>query len=304
MLQRVDSARERLSEVMDLEQLASTQDDFGDMSSDLDVAAKLVADIEAATLFVNEEDERPAVCHLRAGQGGTEACDWVAMLLRMYGRWAPTEGLRLEVMSAAQGSAAGYSEALFVVEGHHAHGWMRSEHGVHRLARVSPHGRKGLVHTSFASMDVSPLVVDTGEVADLARGEVRIDTYRGSGPGGQHRNVRDTAVRATHLPTGVVASCERSQHRNKERALQLLASRVQTFEDERGRQASNVRRADQRPASFGSQVRSYTLHPHRTVVDHRTGCRSTNTEVVLNGNLRFLMQAWLLSARGRAQASP
>ena len=258
--------------------------------------------IESEVLFANELDEmQPAVCHLRAGQGGTEACDWVAMLLQMYGRWAAAEGLQLEVMSAADCTESGYSEVAFTVRGHRAYEWLRSEHGVHRLARVSPHGKNGRVHTSFASMDVAPLAAESCVEQRLARGEVRIDTYRGSGPGGQHRNTRDTAVRATHLPTGVVASCERerSQHRNKERALQMLASRVQALQDEQTCQATRP----QPPASFGSQIRSYTLHPHSTVVDHRTGVKAPDAETVLDGGLRPLMEAWLLSSHGRPQGA-
>ena len=277
----------------------STEEDLNAVSAEVAAFDKIVARLEVEAMFTDEQDERPAVCHLRAGQGGTEACDWVAMLLRMYERWTSSQGLRLEVASATKGPMAGYSEVMFVIRGRHALGWMRSEHGVHRLARVSPHGKAGRIHTSFAAMEVVPLVAESDTEAPLARGEVRLDTYRGSGPGGQHRNVRDTAVRATHLPTGLVTSCERerSQHRNKERAVQLLAARVRAFEGEQERQALHARLSARPSASFSSQVRSYTLHPHRTVVDHRTGCKGIDPEMVLNGNLRFLMEAWLLSAR-------
>lgn len=291
---------------MELASLASTKEDLDEVATETLALGKIVAELEASTMFAGERDDRPAVCYLRAGQGGTEACDWVAMMLRMYERWAPAHGFQLNVASATKGSEFGYSEVMFILRGHRAYGWMRSEHGVHRLARVSPHSKAGRVHTSFAAVEVVPLVAASETMAPLARGELRFDTYRGSGPGGQHRNTRDTAVRATHFPTGLVASCEseRSQHRNKERAVRLLTSRVRALEGDRERQASEARREGQAAASFGSQARSYTLHPHKMVIDHRTGFKSADATTILNGELRPLMESWLLSPHSRSHITP
>lgn len=246
--------------------------------------------MEAQWRFAGEHADRDAICRISAGQGGTEACDWVGMLFRMYRQWAPRCGLGLETLAATDAPAGGYSGVEFVVDGRNAYGWMRSEHGVHRLARQSPHSAQSKLHTSFASVEVVPAGRDdpSGSVPPIDRSEVRIDTYRGSGPGGQHRNTRDTAVRATHIPTGITARStrERSQHRNRRTALAVLAARVQAAETQTAAPPRPV------PAAFGRQIRSYTLHPYRLVKDHRTKHQTPDTAGVLDGDIDAFMQAW------------
>ena len=294
-VQRVVRVGEAVADLEELVMLATTDSEQRGLDSTISATVTALMELELEAMFTGDHDHRPAVCRLQAGQGGVEANDWTGMLLRMYARWASLHGLHMEITSSAKGSEAGYSSAEFVVVGDHAYGWMRSEHGVHRLARVSPHGNEGKVHTSFSALQVSPLLDEMAKTPRLMESDVRVDTYRGSGPGGQHRNVTDSAVRLTHRPTGLVVRCEneRSQRRNKDEAMRLLTSKLAALEAESIQRAIDARRAGQPTAGFGSQARSYTLHPYKMVKDHRTGFKTHDADGVLNGEIRPLMEALL-----------
>ena len=259
--------------------------------------------LEESLLFVGEHDAFPARCRLKAGAGGTEAQAWTEILFRMYERCVERNGLRLVDVSPMKGSEAGCTQIDFTVEGTHAYGLMRSEHGVHRLSRVSPFGKLGKRQTSFSSVEVVPLLPEKDSGVSVSGTDVRIDTFRGSGPGGQHRNVTDSAVRVTHLPTGHVTTCqsERSQHQNKQRALRALTDTLQGIEDTTALEALRSLAGDKGTAAFGHQIRSYVLHPYRMVKDHRTGHTDHDAVAVLAGGVIPFMHAWLrYSARAKA----
>ena len=235
-------------------------------------------------------DLREAACRVTAGQGGIEARHWVEAVVRMYSRWAKRAGLSMRVTDIHR-AAGGLARAEFVMQGDQAWLRMSGEQGVHRFARVSPRGN-GKTHTSFVSVDVAALDTPACQRAPICRSDLRVDTFRGSGPGGQHRNVTDSAVRVTHQPSGLVVSCqsERSQHQNRRTALRILAARL----EQRARDAAQPEPS--RGASFGMQSRTYSLHPRAMVKDHRSGHSSTDVQAVLDGDLEEFFEAWLLAS--------
>jgi peptide chain release factor 2 len=252
--------------------------------------------LQEEALFTGEYDAGDAVVTIHSGEGGTDAQDWAEMLLRMYLRWAERRGFRAELLEASPGEEAGLKSATFTVAGENAFGTLKAERGVHRLVRLSPYDQAHRRHTSFAQVIVSPLIADDVEL-EIADEELRIDTYRASGAGGQHVNKTDSAVRITHLPTGIVVQCqnERSQTSNKQTALRLLKSRLLELEQER-REAELAReRGAVQDTGFGSQIRSYVLHPYQLVKDHRTEHETGNTQAVLDGDLDALIHAYLLA---------
>ena len=251
--------------------------------------------LEESLLFSGQHDAFPARCRLKAGAGGTEAQAWTETLFRMYERCAERNGLRLVGVSSLKGSEAGCTQVDFTVEGTHAYGLMRSEHGVHRLSRVSPFGKLGKRQTSFSSVEVVPVLPEKSSEVSMSDADVRVDTFRGSGPGGQHRNVTDSAVRVTHIPTGRVTTCqsERSQHQNKQRAMRTLTDTLQGLEDAATLKALRSLAGDKGTAAFGHQIRSYVLHPYRMVKDHRTGHTDHDAAAVLAGEVAPFMHAWL-----------
>jgi peptide chain release factor 2 len=252
--------------------------------------------LQEEALFTGEYDGGDAVVTVQAGEGGTDAQDWAEIVLRMYLRWAERRGFRAEVLEASAGEEAGLKSATFTVAGENAYGTLKAERGVHRLVRLSPFDQAHRRHTSFAQVIVSPLIPDDGEV-EIAEEDLRIDTYRASGAGGQHVNKTDSAVRITHLPTGIVVQCqnERSQTSNKQTALRLLKSRLVEVEQER-REAELAReRGAVQDTGFGSQIRSYVLHPYQLVKDHRTDHETGNTQAVLDGDLDSFIHAYLLA---------
>lgn len=255
--------------------------------------------LELRAMFVGEFDERDAVCQLKSGEGGTDSQDWAELLLRMYRRWAERRDFELEVTAVSAGNEAGLSSVDFLVRGRYAYGWLRSEHGVHRLVRISPFNSEGKRQTSFTALDVAPFFEAADDEFELDVKELRIDTYRSSGAGGQHVNVTDSAVRVTHLPTGIVTSCqnERSQHQNKERALQMLTAKLAALDRERRDAEIAEIRGEQHNVGFGSQIRSYVMHPYRLVKDLRSGHSTGNMEGVLDGDLDPFMAAWLRWSR-------
>jgi peptide chain release factor 2 len=252
--------------------------------------------LQEDALFTGEYDAGDAVVTIHAGAGGTDAQDWAEMLLRMYLRWSENRGVATEVLEASPGEEAGLKSATFTARGENAYGRFKAERGVHRLVRLSPFDQAHRRHTSFAQVIVAPLLSDDGEL-EIDEGELRIDTYRASGAGGQHVNKTDSAVRITHLPTGIVVQCqnERSQTSNKQTALRVLRSRLAELrEEEREAELARERGAAQ-DTNFGSQIRSYVLHPYQQVKDHRTDFEVGNAQGVLDGDLDGFIHAYLLA---------
>jgi peptide chain release factor 2 len=252
--------------------------------------------LQEQALFTGEYDSGPAVVGVHAGAGGTDSQDWAQMLLRMYERWADGRGYKVELLEQTPGEEAGLKSATFTLAGENAYGIMQAEKGVHRLVRLSPFDSAHRRHTSFAQLEVSPLVEDDVDL-EIDESDLRIDTYRSQGAGGQHVNKTDSAVRLTHLPTGLVVQCqnERSQLQNKAQAMRILKSRLIEREEELRRQALAKERGEAQDISFGSQIRSYVLHPYTMVNDHRTNIKIGNAQAVLDGDLDGLIHAYLLS---------
>ncbi len=285
----------------DLSALFTLADEEGDQSlaPELDVAIiELEAqldEIELLALLGGEHDENDAVCEVHSGAGGTDACDWAEMLLRMYQRWAERRGFEVQLIEATDGGAAGISSATFEVKGRHAFGFLQAERGVHRLVRISPFDTQSRRHTAFASLSVVPLFEEVSDEVEIDEKDLRIDTYRSSGAGGQHVNVTDSAVRITHLPTGSVVACqnERSQHQNKERAMKMLAAKLADLQRTEREAEMGVLAGEQREVAWGSQIRNYVLHPYQQVKDLRTSLEIGNVDAVLDGDIDAFMEAFL-----------
>ena len=254
---------------------------------------------EVKKMLGGEHDRKNAIVTIHPGAGGTESQDWAEMLLRMYLRWAERRGFKKEIVDLQPGDDAGIKDATITITGEYAYGLMLAEAGVHRLVRISPFDQAARRHTSFASVFVWPELPDDIDIV-IEDKDIRIDTYRSSGAGGQHVNVTDSAVRITHLPTGIVTSCqnERSQHRNKDVAMRVLKAKL--FDLKLKEQQAELDRlgGEKRDIAFGSQIRSYVLHPYRMVKDHRTGVESGNTDAVLDGDLDPFIEAELLRQAG------
>jgi peptide chain release factor 2 len=277
----------------------------GDMADEIEASIaplqRELARLQEDALFDGEYDAGDAVVTVHAGTGGTDAQDWAEILLRMYLRWAADRGFETELVEASPGEEAGLKSATFTVKGENAYGVLKAERGVHRLVRQSPFDQAHRRHTSFAQVIVSPLLADDVDV-DVDESDLRVDTYRASGAGGQHVNKTDSAVRITHLPTGIVVQCqnERSQSSNKQTALRILKSRLVEHEQERREAELAKERGAAQEIGFGSQIRSYVLHPYQLVKDHRTEHETGNTQAVLDGQLDEFVHEYLLAkAAGR-----
>ena len=261
---------------------------------------------ELEALLNGEADANDTFVEIHAGAGGTESCDWASMLARMYVRWAETKGYDVELESETAGDEAGIRSATYRIGGHNAYGWLKSESGVHRLVRISPFDSSARRHTSFSSVWVYPVVDDNIEIT-IPDNEIRIDTFRSSGAGGQHVNTTDSAVRITHLPTGiVVTSSMKSQHQNREAAMNALRSRLYQLELDRRNEAINAQHDAKGDAGWGNQIRSYVLHPYQMVKDLRTGEETSDTQGVLDGDLDAFMAATLamdVAGKSRAEAN-
>jgi peptide chain release factor 2 len=279
-----------------LEQAAEDPAWRDELDGALDRLGREIGMLQEQALFTGEYDSGPAVVGVHAGAGGTDSQDWAQMLLRMYERWADGRGYKVELLEQTPGEEAGLKSATFTLTGENAYGIMQAEKGVHRLVRLSPFDSAHRRHTSFAQLEVSPLVEDDVDL-EIDESDLRIDTYRSQGAGGQHVNKTDSAVRLTHLPTGLVVQCqnERSQLQNKAQAMRILKSRLIEREEELRREALAKERGEAQDISFGSQIRSYVLHPYTMVNDHRTNIKIGNAQAVLDGDLDELIHAYLLS---------
>jgi peptide chain release factor 2 len=254
-----------------------------------------MAETELAQILGGADDRRNAIVTLHPGAGGTEAQDWAEILLRMYLRWSDRHGYRKEILEYQPGEEAGLKSVTFNVEGDYAYGYLKAEAGIHRLVRISPFDANSRRHTSFASVFVYPEVDDTIKV-EVDEADLRVDTYRSSGAGGQHVNKTDSAVRLTHLPTGIVVACqnERSQHKNRAMAMKILRSRLYELELEKQKEKMDTLHKTKKDNAWGSQIRSYVLHPYRLVKDHRTNIEIGNADAVLDGDIDPFIQAYLL----------
>jgi peptide chain release factor 2 len=274
-----------------------------ELQREIALLGDMIDKLETETLLSGENDARNAIVTIHPGAGGTESQDWADMLLRMYLRWAERQGFETVLYDYQPGEEAGLKSATFAVNGEYAFGLLQSEIGVHRLVRISPFDQAKRRHTSFASVFVSPEIDDSIEVV-IKPEEIRVDTYRSSGKGGQHVNTTDSAVRITHIPTGIVASCqnERSQHKNKERAMSMLRSKLYEYEMEKKREATRKIEDSKLDINFGSQIRSYVLQPYRLIKDHRTKVEVGDVDRVLDGDLQPFIRGYLLMRRGEKQS--
>jgi len=304
-LDRWDGLAGRIDDAETLFELAREEGDdsvAGELDESMAAIAADFDELELRSLFTGPHDAADAICEIQSGEGGADAQDWANMLLRMDLRWAERAGFDVELDEVSAGSEAGISSATFLVHGRHAYGRLRSEHGVHRLVRISPFNAQGKRQTAFAAVKVTPFLEDVPDV-EIDEKELRIDTYRSSGAGGQHVNVTDSAVRITHLPTGIVVSCqnERSQHQNKDRAMQILRAKLaERQREEREAELEGIR-GEQRSVGFGSQIRSYVLQPYQMVKDLRTEHETGNVDAVLDGDLDPFMEAYLRWQRARGE---
>jgi peptide chain release factor 2 len=271
----------------------------GELLGQLDDLEHRIHELELRSLFGGPHDERDAILELHAGTGGTDAQDWCEMLLRMYLRWAERRGFEAELDEATEGQEAGLLSATVIVKGRFAYGLLSAERGVHRLVRISPFDAQHRRQTSFATLSATPFIENATSEVEIDEKDLRVDTYRSSGAGGQHVNKTDSAVRLTHLPTGVVVSCqnERSQHQNRARAMQILAAKLADLQEAERRAEMDSLSGPKLDVAWGSQIRSYVLAPYRMIKDHRTEFETGNVEAVLDGDLDDLIEAELRRRR-------
>jgi peptide chain release factor 2 len=318
---RGDLAQATLKERTSLQKIVETWEDAAQELEDLLVLAELgeegedeatleeirsllpeleqkVERMEFARMLSGEHDASNAIFSINAGAGGTEAQDWAEMLLRMYLRFCEKKGFQTEITDYQPGDEAGIKSVTFTAEGDYAYGWLRAEMGIHRLVRISPFDAAAKRHTSFCSVFVFPELSDEVEV-EINEKDLKVDTYRASGAGGQHINKTDSAIRITHLPTGVVVACqsERSQHKNRSTAMKQLKARLYEMEVRKKEEEASTIAGEKKEIGWGSQIRSYVLHPYRMVKDHRTGYEVGNTDAVLDGDLEGFVEAYLLSRK-------
>mmetsp|Transcript_27376 Transcript_27376/g.50291 ORF Transcript_27376/g.50291 Transcript_27376/m.50291 type:complete len:375 (-) Transcript_27376:2878-4002(-) len=303
-----DRIKQEMTDNIELIELGEMEEDeevVTDAEEALKTLAKTAAQKELEALLDGEADGNDTFLEINSGAGGTESCDWASMLARMYVRWAEKKGYKVELQSESAGEEAGIKSATYKISGTNAYGWLKSESGVHRLVRISPFDSAAKRHTSFTSVGVYPVVDDNIEI-EVNPADIRIDTYRSSGAGGQHVNTTDSAVRITHAPTGiVVTSSEKSQHQNRDIAMKALKSRLYQMELDRRNAAVNEMHENKGDAGWGNQIRSYVLQPYQMVKDLRTNYETSDTKGVLDGDLDGLMAATLaldVSGKSRADA--
>ena len=292
-------------ELIELGEMEDDQEVIADAEAALKALKQVAAKKELEALLNGEADSNDTFLEINSGAGGTESCDWASILARMYVRWAEKKGYDVELQSESAGEEAGIKSATYKISGHNAYGWLKSESGVHRLVRISPYDSAARRHTSFSSVWVYPVVDDNIEI-EVNPADIRVDTYRSSGAGGQHANTTDSAVRITHMPTGiVVTSSEKSQHQNRDIAMKALKSRLYQMELDRRNAEINAAHEAKGDAGWGNQIRSYVLQPYQMVKDLRTSYETSDTQGVLDGDLDGLMAATLamnVAGKSRAEA--
>ena len=296
-IEKIEGLTSSYEDIYTLIEMAYEENDESlveEIAEELKAFEETFEEMRIQTLLSGEYDKDNAIVTLHAGAGGTESCDWASMLYRMYSRWAERKGFSVEVLDFLDGDVAGIKAITFQVNGENAYGYLKSEKGVHRLVRISPFNAAGKRQTSFASCDVVPDIEDEIDI-EINDDDLRIDTYRASGAGGQHINKTSSAIRITHLPTGIVVQCqnERSQHSNKDKAMQMLKAKLYLLkEQEQADKVSDIR-GEIKEIGFGNQIRSYVMQPYTLVKDHRTNAESGNVGSVLDGNIDLFMNAYL-----------
>ena len=296
-IKNIDEMEREVADSVDLIKLGEIEEDgevVAEAETTLAEIKEQAAKAELETLLSGEADANDCYLEVHAGAGGTEAQDWAEMLLRMYARWCDAHDYKVEWMEESAGEEAGLKSAIIKVSGHNAYGWLKTESGVHRLVRISPYDSSARRHTSFSSAWVYPVIDDVIEI-EIEEKELRVDTYRASGAGGQHVNKTDSAVRLTHLPTGIVVQCQndRSQHKNRAQAMSMLKARLYESELQKREEAAQAEHDTKTEIGWGHQIRSYVLQPYQMVKDLRTEVETSNTQAVLDGDLDVFMAAAL-----------
>lgn len=297
MISECEGLEQELNDNVELAELGEADGDHG-IVGEAEAALKAVAakshKLEIESLLSGEADANDCFLEVHAGAGGTESQDWASMLLRMYLRYAEKQGYKSEILEETAGEEAGIKSATIKISGHNAYGWLKTENGVHRLVRISPFDSNARRHTSFCGVAVAPVVDDTIEI-DIQDKDLRVDTFRASGAGGQHVNKTDSAVRFTHIPTGTVVACQsgRSQHKNREEAMKMLRAKLYELELKKREEAASELQAQKTDNAWGHQIRSYVLHPYQMVKDLRTATETSDTQGVLDGDLEEFMSAAL-----------
>lgn len=297
VVETMDNLQRQYEDILTLIEMGYEDNDpsiIPDIEEELNTFKTTFEEIRIRTLLSGEYDKNNAILKLNAGAGGTESCDWCSMLYRMYTRWAERKGFAIEVIDYLDGDEAGIKSVTFQINGENAYGYLKSEKGVHRLVRISPFNAQGKRQTSFVSLDVMPEIEEDVDV-EIRDEDIRIDTYRSSGAGGQHINKTSSAIRITHFPTGIVVSCqnERSQHMNKDKAMQMLKAKLYLLKKEENAEKLSDIRGDVKEIGWGNQIRSYVLQPYTMVKDHRTGEESGNVDAVLDGAIDPFINAYL-----------
>lgn len=292
-LDKLDSIESRLDDIDVLAEMYEEDSDESLLEEGAEITASIEEELESlrlATLLNGKYDSNNAIISVHAGSGGTDAQDWAELLLRMYTRWCEKKGYNAKMISLQSDTEGGIKNATLLVEGLNAYGYLKNEKGVHRLVRISPFDSSGRRHTSFASLDVTPEIDDTVEV-DINPDDLRIDTYRSSGAGGQHVNTTDSAIRITHIPTNIVVTCqnERSQIQNKATAMKLLMSKLIELKEKEQKQNLADLKGDYSQITWGSQIRSYVFHPYKMVKDHRTGAEVGNVDAIMDGDIDYFI---------------
>ncbi|MCH5267615.1 MAG: peptide chain release factor 2 [Lachnospiraceae bacterium] len=297
VIERFESLEESRDDMLMLIEIAEEENDAGilpEIEASLKEFEQEFESLRIETLLAGEYDKDNAILTLHAGAGGTESCDWASMLCRMYQRWADKKGFQVEMLDFLDGDEAGYKSVTLQINGINAYGYLKSEHGVHRLVRISPFNAAGKRQTSFVSCDVMPDIEEDLDV-EIADDDIRIDTYRSSGAGGQHINKTSSAIRITHFPTGIVVQCqnERSQHMNKDKAMQMLKAKLYMLKQQEQLEKASGIRGESKEIGWGSQIRSYVMQPYTMVKDHRTDTEVGNVQDVMDGNLDTFINAYL-----------
>ena len=297
IVERADALSMAYDDIMTLIEMGNEEADESlvpEVENEFVQFQKEFEDLRITTMLTGEHDAENAILTLHAGAGGTESCDWASMLCRMYEKWADKRGFSVEVLDSLDGDEAGMKSVTLEIQGDNAYGYLKSEHGVHRLVRISPFNAAGKRQTSFVSCDVMPDIKQDIDI-EIADDDIRIDTYRSSGAGGQHINKTSSAIRITHFPTGIVVQCqnERSQHMNKDKAMQMLKAKLLILREQENLAKESDIRGEVKEIGWGSQIRSYVMQPYTMVKDHRTNAETGNVSAVLDGDIDMFMNAYL-----------